>query len=127
ADRRAFAMVASTTGSAVLYSAAADSDDWAPVRGIATTDNGYGQISIAEGTVWVALAGSVSTPLYRSFDGVTWARVAVPCAQTSARLVAAASRLGALVVCGGGGAAGCQAKSAYISANRGRTVRRGPG
>ena len=122
-DGRAFAVAESPTAIAVL-GAAYRSDHWTPIAGIPQSSGGSYQISIAASTIWISSFTNTAQLIYRSFDGVTWAHVAAPCSGQSPPVIAAASRMAVMAVCGGGFAAGSQEKSAYLSTNAGVTFRR---
>ncbi len=138
AGGRVYAVIAEgrdpdTYGPVALFQSPTNADAWHLVPGVTTGQAGYGgEISIAQGVVWVMLHPAIVTTqgdtalstLYRSHDGVTWHRESLPCPSATVASVAAATSARDYVVCGGGGAAGSQFKSAYRSDNAGASYER---
>jgi hypothetical protein len=138
ADGRVFAEIAegtdqNTYGPVVLFSSQISRDSWSPVPHVATGPAGYpGEISIAQGTIWVMLHPAVVTQqgnevlsgLYRSTNGVSWRSSPIPCPASTVAGVAAATSTRVYIVCAGGGAAGSQEKTAYVSSDGGVSYRR---
>ena len=124
---------ADTGGPVVLFSSPLQADKWGAVSNVETGAEGYpGDISAADGSVWVTLHPATSntqglvtqSTMFRSADGVTWQSQPVPCPAGSVASVATVTAKRVLVVCAGGVAAGSQQKIAYLSADDGATYRR---
>jgi photosystem II stability/assembly factor-like uncharacterized protein len=138
ADGRVYAEIVegiepNTLGPAVLFGSRTDSDAWYSVPSVTTGPAGFaGNISIAQGVVWLSLHPAIVTPqddqalstLYRSIDGITWRTEPLPCPADTFATVAAATSTRVLVVCSGGGGLGSQSKTAYLSENGGTTYER---
>ena len=138
ADGRVYAEVAegtepNTGGPVALFGSPTSVDSWHPIPGVTTGGAGYsGDISLAQGVFWVMLHPAVVTAqgtdarstLYSSSDGITWHSKMQPCPSSTLANVAAGTSLRVFIVCNGGGAAGSEVKTAYVSENAGATYRR---
>jgi hypothetical protein len=138
ADGRVYAEIAEgvdpdTAGPVVLFESPTNVDSWHPVSGVSTGETGFaGEISLAQGVFWATLHPAIVTAqgsqalsaFYRSLDGVTWHSERQPCPSDTVASVAAATSARVFVVCAGGGAAGSQDKSAYVSNNDGASDQR---
>jgi hypothetical protein len=138
ANGRVYAEIAegvdpATYGPVVLFESPTNVDFWHPVSGVSTGRAGFaGEISLAQGVFWATLHPAIVTALgsqalstlYRSLDGVTWHSEPQPCPSDTVASVAAATSARVFVVCAGGGAAGSQEKSAYVSNNDGASYQR---
>jgi hypothetical protein len=137
ADGRVYAEVAegtepNTGGPVALFGSPTNVDSWHAIPGVTTGGAGFaGDISLAQGVFWVMLHPAVvteqetveSSTLYSSSNGITWHSKAEPCPSSTVANVAAATAARVFVVCAGGGAAGSQFKTAYVSENAGATYR----
>jgi hypothetical protein len=122
-----------TGGPVALFGSPTNVDSWHAIPGVTTGEGGHaGDISLAQGVFWAMLHPIVVTPqgnesmstLYSSSDGVTWHSKAQPCPSGAMASVAAATSLRVFVVCAGGGGAGSQTKTAYVSENAGVSYQR---
>jgi hypothetical protein len=118
-----------TGGPSRLYVSDITHDDWRPVAGVGGS-GGWGTLSAAGGVGYVSVlresfAGGgapvvvTGLDLFRSFDGLSWARLPTPPCVTG--IPAAATSTVLYLVCGGGAAAGSQGKPVYRSDNGGDT------
>ena len=135
ADGRVYAEIAegvepNTNGPVVLFGSRTTADAWYSVPGVTTGPAGFpGNISVADGVFWTSLHPAVVTAegseslstLYRSLDGINWRSEPQPCPSDTVASVAAATSTRVFVVCAGGGAAGSQDKTGYVSENDGAT------
>jgi photosystem II stability/assembly factor-like uncharacterized protein len=120
------------SGPAALFGSPTNVNAWQPVSGVTTAGPGdTGNISLAQGVFWATLHPDVATAtgnessstLYSSGNGVAWRRMTQPCPVGSVASVAAATSARIFVVCAGGGGAGSQTKTAYVSENDGASYK----
>lgn len=133
ADGRVYAEVAegtdaNTGGPVALFGSVVSVDSWYAVPGVTTGGAGFGgDISLAEGVFWTMLHPAVVraqgtqelSTLFSSTNGVTWHTKTLPCPSETTASVGAATSERIFIVCAGGGAAGSEFKTAYVSDNAG--------
>lgn len=109
---------------AQLFASPVASDRWSPVSGVIAPTYAGGQVVTHGGAAWVTIGpGPGGAHYWTSPDGKAFTeQAAPPCAQGTGASVLAASSPGELVlVCGGSGGLGQQAKPTYVSSDGGRT------
>lgn len=112
-------------GPAQLYASTAGTDLWSPVEGVHAASSLVESLALHQTAGWLVLPTAAGDTYFVTSDAHDWRTVAFPCAQSSeAGQLGASSTADVVLVCAGTGAAGSQSKSAYASADGGRTFSR---
>ncbi|MBJ7593913.1 MAG: hypothetical protein JF886_03475 [Candidatus Dormibacteraeota bacterium] len=88
---------------ATLYHASTTQDSWSTAPGVATTNGGYGQLSLVGSHGWLVVG---STHVYSTSDGTTWTARSSPCPAQQPVGIAAANASTVYASCTVNGSAG---------------------